>query len=85
MKSEEITNVAIQGTLAVKQLRQKKLLNGLPFMINTRELPRGQCYLEYPGGTIKLVELAESYQDFHVIRELTKGEAYTLRLRYHLL
>jgi hypothetical protein len=43
------------GTLAVKNLRVKKLHNGIPFMINSRELPIGQTYLEYRVVTFNLL------------------------------
>lgn len=72
-----------KGTDAVKKLRENKLKNGLPFMINTAELSTNQCYLEYPNGTIKLVTVVQSARDLHVIRELTSTEAKHLRRRFH--
>lgn len=72
------------GNAAIKRLRLKKLQDGLPFMINSRELPGNQCYLEYPGGTIKLVTMQSSSRDFKVLRELTPNEAAGILARYHL-
>lgn len=72
-----------KGTLAVKRLREHKLRNGLPFMINTKELATNQCYLEYPNGIIKLVTIAKSANGLDIIRELTATEAQHLRRRFH--
>lgn len=72
------------GTAAVKRLRLKKLQNGLPFMINSKELPGNQCYLEYPNGSIKLVTMDSSTRDFKVLRELSKGESAVILAKYHL-
>lgn len=47
-----LQNIEKKGTEAVKRLRIQKLEKGLPFIINSKELPSNQCYLEYPGGTI---------------------------------
>lgn len=65
----------------VRQLRNQKLHNGQPFMINTKEVNPNQCYLEYPDGSIKLVVIQENKKDFFVIRELTTSEAFHLRKR----
>ncbi|HZV71141.1 MAG TPA: hypothetical protein VFG10_16420 [Saprospiraceae bacterium] len=72
-----------KGTDAVKKLRELKLRNGLPFMINARELPTNQCYLEYPNGSIKLITVIHSRLDMDVIHELTSTEADHLRRRFH--
>jgi hypothetical protein len=72
------------GTAAVKQLRRQKLLKGLPFMINSKELPSNQCYLEYPDGTIQLVSLSKTARDFDLIRELSLRESKKLRLKFNL-
>lgn len=72
-----------KGTNAVKKLREHKLKNGQPFMINVKELATNQCYLEYPNGSIKLITVAHSTQDLDVVRELTATEAQHLRLRFH--
>jgi len=72
-----------QGTIAVRKLREQKLKNGLPFMINTKELATNQCYLEYPNGSIKLIRVVNSKRDIDVIRELSDSEATDLRNRFH--
>ena len=71
------------GSTAVRKLRKKKLQNGLPFMINAKELPTDQCYLEYPDGCIKLVTVNHSSRVMDVMRELTTTEATDLRRRFH--
>jgi hypothetical protein len=72
------------GTEAVKRLRVAKLRSGFPFMINSRELPAGHCYLEYPNGTIVLATLSKSSQDFIILRELSALEIVTLRKKFNL-
>jgi len=74
----------LAGTIAVKQLRLKKLLSGTPFMINSRDLPGNQCYMEYPDRTIKLVSISSSRMDFDIIRELTEKECIELRKKFEL-
>ena len=72
------------GTDAVKKLRVAKLRRGHPFMINSRELPSGQCYLEYPGGSIVLATLSKTNQDFDVVRELGASEIISIRKKFGL-
>lgn len=72
------------GTNAVKKLRLNKLRHGNPFMINSKELPFDQCYLEYPSGSIVLATLARSSKDFDIIRELTIIETEDLRKKFDL-
>ncbi|MEP7142240.1 MAG: hypothetical protein ABI707_05185 [Ferruginibacter sp.] len=80
----EIQEIERRGTSAVKRLRLKKLQSGYPFMINSRDLPGNQCYLEYPDGSISLVTLVKSAGDFTVIRKLTRDEQNNIRVRYNL-
>jgi hypothetical protein len=80
----ELQKIERTGTAAVKQLRRQKLLKGLPFMINSKELPSNQCYLEYPDGTIQLVSLSKTARDFDLIRELSLRESKKLRLKFNL-
>lgn len=54
----------------IKSLRKEKLSSGIPFMINSEMLPSYQCYLEYPDGSIKIVEANSKEGDFRVIEEL---------------
>lgn len=72
------------GTKAVKILRQKRLRDGLPFMINDEELPPNQCYLEHPDGPIQLVSINKTRNGFKVIRDLFPFEQKNLRKRYGL-
>lgn len=75
--------VSKKGTAAVKKLREQKLKNGLPYMINVKELVTSQCYLEYPNGRIKLVMIVNATSEMNVVRELTTVEANDLRKRFH--
>lgn len=72
------------GTDAVKRLRKKKLLLGYPFMINSKSLPAGQFYIEYPSGIIKLAVISKSKRDYEILRELNKQEAGKLRMKHDL-
>lgn len=76
--------LAWAGTNAVKKLRISKLRHGYPFMINSRELPSGQCYLEYPSGRIVLATLSESNNDFEIVRELSAVEIEKIRNKFDL-
>lgn len=77
--------IEVLGNTAVRNLRQAKLLSGRPFMINSKELPAHQCYLEYPGGKISLMTLAPNNRDFLLIRDLSNTEATRIREQYNLL
>ena len=70
---------------AIKKLRKRKLSQGLPFMINLDVLPSDQCYLEYPDGTIKIVEADAREKDFQIVLELTLNEANDLRKKLKLI
>ncbi|WP_158796645.1 hypothetical protein [Pedobacter sp. L105] len=48
----ELKNVA---SSAILRLRGRTLKSGQPFMINTNDLPKNQCYLEFPDRKIQLV------------------------------
>ena len=76
--------IELAGKNAVKRLRESKLKNGVPFMINTQNLPSEQCYLEYPDGSIELVKLSGDKMDFVVIRKLTIRQVQVLRKKYKL-
>lgn len=77
-----IEQTATQGTSAVRVLREQKLRNGVPFMINVKELNSDECYLEFPDGIIKLVNITSLNREIHVIRELSFTEAEQLRKRF---
>jgi hypothetical protein len=80
----QIQEIEQKGTAAVKRLRIKTLKNGYPFMINSKDLPANQCYLEYPNGSINLVTIAKPAKDFTVIRTLSGEEAELVRDKYNL-
>jgi hypothetical protein len=80
----DIKTLERAGTYAVKQLRIAKLKHGNPFMINSKELPANQCYLEFPDGKIFLVTLDKSGLEFTRLRELTFLESNDLRKRFDL-
>lgn len=84
MAVETLVSLNEKGSSAVKQLRKQRLINGLPFMINVRELEGTKCFLEYPDGSIIEVARSASGSDFETIRTLTTIEASALRDRYQL-
>jgi hypothetical protein len=53
-------------------------------MINSKNLPSDQCYLEYANGKIILVSFSSGSQDFKTIRELTDRESAVLRSKFEL-
>ncbi|NTS39424.1 hypothetical protein HRG84_00785 [Flavisolibacter sp. BT320] len=73
-----------KGTAAVKHLRKQKLAAGVPFMINSNELPSNQCYLEFPDGSIQLVSLSKNGRDFNIIRDLSTQESQQVRVKFGL-
>jgi len=79
-----VTGIEQKGTNAVKKLRLERLGKGLPFMINSRELPAEQCYFEYPDGVIRLVKISTDKTDFVVLKEYSKKESSTIRNKFHL-
>jgi hypothetical protein len=72
------------GSDAVKMLRIDKLRKGMPFMINAKELPGNQCYLEFPDGRILLATISSTGNDFVILRELSDIESTDVRKRYNL-
>lgn len=84
MTTETLIALNEKGSDAVKKLRKQRLINGLPFMINARELTGVKCFLEYPDGSITEVERSANGSDFETIRTLSAAEADELRVRYQL-
>ncbi|MFP5040852.1 hypothetical protein [Parasediminibacterium sp. JCM 36343] len=80
----EIAIIEKKGSDAVKKLRLSELQSGHPFMINAKDLPQRECYLEYPEGFIELVKLNNASQDFTVVRRLSTQESDDVRLQYQL-
>ena len=69
----------------IKALRKEKLSQGVPFMINSENLPTYQCYLEYPDGSIKIVEANSKGLDFKIIEELDFLNAEVLKRNLKLI
>jgi hypothetical protein len=85
MQINELKILEAKGNNAVKRLRKANFERGLPFMINSRELPSNQCYLEYADGRIVLVYVKSTdARDFTFIRELTIPETQVIRTKYQL-
>jgi len=76
-----LKNVA---TNAVRRLRTETLISGQPFMFNVKELPKNQCYLEFPDHTIQLVAYFQEKNDFIIIRNLGPRDRERLRKRLGL-
>lgn len=53
-------------------------------MINMRELPEDQCFMEYPDGSMAHIAFIGPSREFKTIRKLTITEAGELRRRFHL-
>jgi hypothetical protein len=70
---------------AIKLLRRKKFEKGLPFMINSDMLDSDQCFLEYPDGSIKIVEADPERCDFRIVFEYDINEANRLRRKLRLV
>lgn len=73
------------GTEAVKRLRKKELEAGNTFMINSKDLPAKQSYLEYPDGSINVVTVAPDSRSFVSLRKLSSAQAQAVRRRFNLL
>lgn len=67
------------ATSAVLRLRTETLNAGQPFMINIADLPKDQCYLEFPNGSIQLVFFEKNKNDFSTIKQLSTSESGLLR------
>jgi len=58
------------GNAAVRRLRKQKFAKGLPFMINSRDLPQNESYLEYPDGRMVIIRISGSLHNFTVVKEI---------------
>jgi len=72
------------GTAAVMELRKQQLAAGEFFMINSKDLPAKQTYLEYPDGSINIATIAPNERSFVVVRKLSVTEAQLVRQRFNL-
>ncbi len=77
-RSERLANQAI------KNLREKKLSDGLTFMINSDNLPPNQCYIEHPEGYISLVVLSSKINDFKVIEKYSVEKSDQIRKKFKI-
>ncbi len=73
------------GTNAVKKLRDNKLAAGVPFMINSKDLPSKQSYLEFPDHSIQIVTVSVDAHSFITVKVLDAREADLIRLKYNLI
>lgn len=69
----------------IKFLRKEKLSQGLPFMINSDDLPPHQCYLEYPDGSIKIAQASSKGSDFIIVEELDFLNAEVFKRKLKLI
>lgn len=69
----------------IKSLRKEKLSQGLPFMINSDDLPPYQCYLEYPDGSIKIAQANSKDSDFIIVEELDFLNAEVFKRKLKLI
>lgn len=81
---KSILDIQKAGNEAVRRLRRQKLSSGHPFMINSKKLPKGQCYLEFPDGHIELVSIAPTKRDFNIIRQFTNSQSMKIRRQHRL-
>jgi hypothetical protein len=78
---EVLENVA---TTAIHRLRSETLSADQPFMINVAELPKNQCYLEFPDHSIHLAAFTKINNDFSLIKKLSLRDSNKLRKRLGL-
>lgn len=76
---KNLSEIEVVGSRAVKKLRELKLKKGIPFMINSKQLPSNQAYLEYPDGSISIVQIYKSALDFTVVKKLDESEIEIVR------
>ena len=81
---KNIKEIETLGTNAVKRLRRNRLRRGEFFMINSNSLPHDQCYLEYPGGIIKLAIYESGAKNFTIVHELENDERADLLKKFNL-
>jgi hypothetical protein len=83
-KMKNMNEIETLGINAVKKLRKSRLSRGDFFMINSNSLPPDQCYLEYPGGAIKLAMFESGAKNFTIVHELEIEESSNLRKKFNL-
>jgi hypothetical protein len=81
---KRISEIEARGINAVKKLRKSRLSRGEFFMINSNSLPPDQCYLEYPGGIVKLAIYESGGKNFTIVHELESEESSNLLKKFDL-
>jgi hypothetical protein len=81
---KKIEEIEARGMNTVKKLRISALSRGDFFMINSNSLPADQCYLEYPGGIVKLAIYESGGKNFTIVHELETEESTALLKKYDL-
>jgi len=81
---KKIREIEMRGMNAVKKLRISRLSRGDFFMINSNSLPPDQCYLEYPGGIVKLAVYESGGKNFTIVHELETEESANLLKKHNL-
>jgi hypothetical protein len=81
---KNIEELEMLGMNAVKKLRRTRLSRGDFFMINLNSLPDDHCYLEYPGGVIKLAIYESGAKNFTIVCELATEESLELLKKFNL-
>ncbi|MGF6847197.1 hypothetical protein QFZ51_002432 [Chitinophaga sp. W3I9] len=76
-----LTEIEKRAQTAVKKLRDETLLQGNPFMIYHKSLPKGKYYMEYPDGKMKIVSVSRKLNDFIIESELSQQQADQIRKR----
>ena len=83
MYTHQAVKLKIANRLA--QLRKDKHDAGFPFMVTDAEaLPQNYAYMEYPDGTVEIVEFSADYKDYRPVRILADQELTEFRERYRL-
>jgi hypothetical protein len=75
-------NLEQSANRAIQTLRRTKHKLGLPFMIHSDILESNQCFLEYPDGSIKLVEANPKECDFIIILEYNMQDSKKIIKRF---
>ena len=75
----QIEELEEKGIEAIRNLRRQKLSKGSFFMINVDGLPEGQCYIEYPDGSMVVAALSSTGKDFDILKQLSTEESNAIR------
>jgi hypothetical protein len=46
-------------------------------------LPKGQSYLEFPDGHVKLMSISTSKRDFNILKEYSTEESLSILKHFH--